>query len=164
MKDSWEPTWCREDRRPSYIGRDDGAPLKQFGTNKYLWGNMPALDVLKINDNEGELGIVTRNLALLFAASGDLRNVVTTLAKLPQTYEGELCFVLNDRDFIVVARNTIMLMTALLFDPKDAVPMIIHLWYSAALPRVMVDALRSNVQVTVNDVCSKIKDKPAGSM
>jgi len=57
-----------------------------------------------------------------------------------------------------------MLMAALLFDPKDAVPMIIHLWYSAALPRAMIDALRANVQVMVDDVCNKIKDKPAGSM
>lgn len=161
MRDTWEPDWFHNGRQPAFIG---SAPLVSFGTKKYLWGNMPALDVLKINDNEGETNITGRDLSLLFAASGDLRNVVKSLVGLPETHKGECCVVVNDREFIIVARNAIMLLVALRFDAEVAVPMIIHLWYSAALPRTMVDALQSGVLIMINDVCTKIKDKPAGSL
>lgn len=29
-------------------------PIVPFGPKKFLWGNMPALDILKLGDNEGE--------------------------------------------------------------------------------------------------------------
>ncbi|KAF2623920.1 hypothetical protein BU25DRAFT_349343 [Macroventuria anomochaeta] len=161
MKDSWEPTWFRKGRQPAFIG---GAPLVPFGAQKYLWGNMPALDILNSKNNEGEIKVIENDLALLFAASGDLRNVVTSLANLPETYEGECRVVLNDKEFIIVARNIIMLMTALLLDAKVAVPMIIHLWYSAILPRVMVDVLQFSLLPLIEDVCTKIRNRPDGSM
>jgi len=36
-----------------------------FGAGKYLWGNVPAIDVLRLEQNEGE--DYTGNIALLFA-------------------------------------------------------------------------------------------------
>lgn len=39
--------------------------VTQYGANKYLWGNVPALDILNTKQNEGDkLG---QKLALLFA-------------------------------------------------------------------------------------------------
>jgi hypothetical protein len=57
-----------------------------------------------------------------------------------------------------------MLLVAFSFDVNAAVPMMIHIWYSAALPRSMVDALESKILVLIEDVCSKIKNKRAGSL
>jgi len=159
MKDSWQPAWFREGRQPAFISE---IPFVPFGTVKFLWGNMPALDILRLNDDAGEMK--EQELALLFAASGDLRNVVTTLAHIPDNSDASLRVTINDKEFAIVARNTIMLLTALLFDVVIAVPMIIHLWYSAALPHSMVDALRTKVLPMIQDVCDKIQDKPGRSM
>ena len=48
-----------EDRSPTFVEDDSGdktAPSSittSFGKGKYLWGNMPAIDVLRIERNEG---------------------------------------------------------------------------------------------------------------
>jgi hypothetical protein len=28
-------------------------PLVSFGTRKYLWGNVPSIDIIKLDNNEG---------------------------------------------------------------------------------------------------------------
>lgn len=160
MKDSWQPTWHSEGRQPAFIG---GETFATFGALKYLWGNMPALDIMGSPSEADEINS-KQDLALFFAASGDLRNVIKTLASIPDTHDGNVWVVVNDREFIVVARNIMMLLTAFLFDFKVAVPMIIHLWYSAALPHTMIDALHANVLPLIQDVCTKIEDKPDGSI
>jgi hypothetical protein len=38
-----------------------------FGTNKYLWGNMPSIDVVRLGDNEGETH--EQELKILFAGT-----------------------------------------------------------------------------------------------
>lgn len=48
---------------PNFIS--DGDPSTPFGARKYLWGNMPALDVLNCAQNEG--GGLPKDLRLLFA-------------------------------------------------------------------------------------------------
>jgi hypothetical protein len=90
---------------------------------------MPALDILNVKDNEGTTDALPHDFNLLFAASGDPRNVIKSIVGLPDGYTGELKAVLNDKDFLIVARNAIMLLIALHLDRETAVPMIIHLWY-----------------------------------
>jgi hypothetical protein len=166
MKDTWKPDWMRTVRHPAFMkGSDDDSPMfVSFGPTQFLWGNMPALDILNLKDNEGGAGMTKQDMALLFAASGDLRNVVKTISALPETYKGECLVVINDIQTIIVVRNVIMLLVAFNFDTEVAVPMMIHIWYSAALPRSMVDALQSTILVLIEDVCNKIKDKPSGSI
>jgi len=48
---------------PDFVG--DGPAMTQFGTKKYLWGNIPALDVLQLSRNEGDL--YKKDLHLMFA-------------------------------------------------------------------------------------------------
>jgi hypothetical protein len=130
---------------------------------KYLWGNIPAFDILRLGSNEGEeYGGVIR---ILFAASGDLRNVVTTIAQLPSSYSYPLELTINDRDFEIVARNIILLLTALIVEQVDeAVDCIIHVWYSAFVRESHIDLLRHRVRPLIEDVCNKIKDKKPGSL
>ncbi|KAJ4365875.1 hypothetical protein N0V83_008497 [Neocucurbitaria cava] len=163
MKDTRVPDWYNTNRQPAFIRHGAGPMNAPFGTPKYPWGNMPALNILQLKDNEGETE-VNRDFKLLFAASGDLRNAIKSVDGLPHGYKGECVAVLNDKDLTIVARNAIMLMIALRFPPKAAVPMIIHLWYSALLPAVMVDTIQSDILPLFQDVCSKIEDKPQNSL
>ena len=135
-----------------------------FGKKKYLWGNMPALDILQLQNNEGKTYAMSHDFNLLFAASGDLRNAIKTIVGLPEGYMGECVAVINDMDFIIVARNVIMLLIALNFESEIAVPMMIHLWYSALLPSCMMQAIQSNILPMIDQVCQKIKDKPNGAL
>jgi hypothetical protein len=50
-KPTWKPDWVLENRTPAFVGPGIGV---QFGGKKYLWGNIPAFDVLQLGSNEGE--------------------------------------------------------------------------------------------------------------
>lgn len=64
MRNDWQPSWQAEGRAPHFVG-NDAAPVKIFGVKKYLWGNVPALDVLQLAANEG--AEYAGDLGLLFA-------------------------------------------------------------------------------------------------
>jgi len=51
-------------------------------------------------------------------ASGDIRNIVKTLASLPENFHGKCNFVVNDKDFDVVSRNVMLLLTSLHYEPS----------------------------------------------
>ena len=162
MKSKYVPGWIKEGRHPSWVS-DSALPLN-FGVNRYLWGNMPAINTLTARDNEGVCEI-HRDMNLLFAASGDIRNVVKSIVEgLPNGYEHRCLLVINDINFMVVARNAILLFVALSLEPNKAAMIMIHLWYSALLPHVMVETLCNEVLGRIVDVCEKIKDKPSTSL
>lgn len=154
------PTWHHESRPPQHhLTR----PPAEFSLKRYLWGNIPALDVLNLADNEGE-DSRKRDFDLLFPASGDLRNVIMTILGLPQQYQGSCCVTINDKDFQVVARNIIILLIAHRLDPDTAVPLIIHIWYSAFIPAVMLQILQSIILPMIAPVIDDMKDKADGSL
>lgn len=161
LKESYAPGWVVENRIPAFMA---GPPLAMFGSLQYFWGNIPALDLLKVKDNEGEEAIMQRDVALLFAASGDLRNVIKTIIGLPESYAGNCTVVVNDLNTAIVARNAMLLLTALHFEPEVAAPIMLHLWYSAMLPQAILQALQDGILPYIHDVCNKIKDKPTDSM
>lgn len=101
---------------------------------------------------------------LTLIASGDMRNVVKTIVELPASFNGTCEAVMNDRDFDIVARNSILLLTILHYGPEKAVPFVIHLWYSALVPEELCEAIRKDILPLIEDVCIKIKNKPANSL
>ncbi|KAF2792338.1 hypothetical protein K505DRAFT_307801 [Melanomma pulvis-pyrius CBS 109.77] len=160
-KAKWRPAWDRENRHPPWANGQAAVNIHNpFGGGKYLWGNVPAFDVLKLKENEGEG--YAEDVALLFAASGDLRNVVKTLANLPNLYRNAVLITLNDREFEVVARNAILLLFVLtsLEDPQRSITgiaeSVIHIWYSALLPANLLSSLQSEVKPLIAAVCAKI--------
>ncbi|KAK7937625.1 uncharacterized protein PG986_014493 [Apiospora aurea] len=156
-KGSWQPAWVAENRQPAFIR---GGVGESFGANKYLWGNVPALDVLQLESNEGNE--YKRELNLLFAASGDLRNVIQTIAQLPSIYNYPLKIAINDRDLDIVARNLIILLTALVTqDIDETADCIIHIWYSALIRKSDLNFLQGKIRPLFEGVCEKIKDKAA---
>lgn len=162
MKSKYVPDWIKEDRLPSWVS--DSEHSLAFGVNQYLWGNMPAVNILNMDESEGVCDI-HRDMDLLFAASGDIRNVVKTIMEgLPDGYDGRCTLVINDINFMVVARNAILLFIALSLEPEEASTMIIHVWYSALLEHAMVDTLRHVALGRIVEVCEKIKDKPWASL
>lgn len=126
---------------------------------------MPTVNIINNNDNKGTDDIY-RDISLLFAASGDIRNVLKSITDgLPDVYDGRCLLIINDNNFKVVARNTMLLFIALILEPNEAAVIMIHVWYSALLPRVMVETVRNVAQGRINDVCEKkIKDKPSNSL
>lgn len=157
MRSDWKPSWELEKRTPAFIG--NGPPMVAFGGKKYFWGNVPAYDVLKLAANEGEH--YEKELRLLFAASGDPRNVVKTLASVPAGYDSSLTFVINDLNFDIVARNIIFVLTALVVeDDKDAIECMIHLWYSSLLRPSDAALLNAKIRPMIQDVVNEIASKP----
>lgn len=49
-KSGWQPAWAAENRTPAFIGGGIG---QVFGKKKFLWGNVPAVDILNLPSNEG---------------------------------------------------------------------------------------------------------------
>lgn len=97
-------------------------------------------------------------------ASGDIRNVVKSLVELPITYEGKCELIINDKDFDIVARNAILLLTALVFDPIEAADIMIHIWYSAFITELYLWKLREKVLPLIEDVCKKVAGRPGQSL
>ncbi|KAF5664362.1 hypothetical protein FHETE_7119 [Fusarium heterosporum] len=159
-KVGWTPNWVLENRTPTFIRGGIGVA---FGGKKFLWGNVPALDVLQLSSNEGDH--YQGQLSLLFAASGDLRNLVMTMTRLPASYTQPITVFINDRDLDIVARNTVMLLVALTAEAhEDTVDCMIHIWYSAFIRESDLQVLNKRVRPLVEAICLRIKDKPSNSV
>ena len=133
------------------------------GGKHFCWGMEPGVDILNMGKGQ-DVSQMCYDLDLLFAASGDMRSVVKTIAGLPDEYSGRCRLVINDYDFLVVARNAMLLLVAVNLEPDEAVPTMIHLWYSTLLPEAMVEILKKVVLDPINEVCEKIKGKPPASI
>ncbi|KAE9365085.1 hypothetical protein N431DRAFT_473171 [Stipitochalara longipes BDJ] len=156
LKESWKPAWDVEDRPPTFMesaNETTFSPGVPHGVKKYLWGNVPALDILNPKDNE-EVDVPSP------LPSGDLRNVVKTLAQLPQSYAGQCEAVINDRDVDIVARNAIMLLTAISCPTDIASEAMLHMWYSAFITSDIFKLLQEKVKPLIDEVCEKIRNKP----
>jgi len=92
---------------------------------------------------------------------------VKTIADLPATTSQPLHITVNDKEFAVVARNTILLLFALVTVGEtitdnggrlEKAEMLMHLWYSAFIPRSTLLAMQNVVKPFIRDVCIKIAD------
>ncbi|KAI3337490.1 hypothetical protein HD806DRAFT_543118 [Xylariaceae sp. AK1471] len=161
MKETWEPRWMTQNRTPAFIG--GGPPHVVFGTRKYLWGNVPAFDVIRLNQNEGV--DFQDPMRILFAASGDMRNAILSVASLPPSNRGPLSIVINDREIDVVARNVIFLLIFFVEkDPAVAAEHVLHIWYSALITEPCNRMLLNKLKPLVEDVCNKTAQKPGPAL
>ncbi|KAF5713300.1 SET MYND domain-containing protein [Fusarium globosum] len=158
--ENWRPEWVVQKRIPSFVPNNEVPTSSSFGGDSWLWGSVPALDVLKLDANEGES--YKGKLSLLFAASGDIRNVVKTIAQLPLGWDQPIDITMNDIDFSVVARNAIILLiTFTAGDENEAIDCIIHIWYSSSIRKSDHAILEERIRPLIQTVCDKIKSKPA---
>ncbi|KAG5769953.1 hypothetical protein H9Q73_013382 [Fusarium xylarioides] len=161
--DKWKPAWVLEKRTPSFIRAvNDPSPAPVRGTS-CLWGGVPALDILKLDTNEGES--YEAKLSLLFAASGDMRNVVKTIAELPPGWDQPIDITMNDADLAVVARNAIILFIAFSAeDESEAIDCIIHMWYSSLIRESDRAILKQRIRPKIQAVTDQIKGLPANML
>lgn len=74
-KDKWQPAYYLEGRKPAWETDVTASSFHNpFGGEKYLWGNTPALDVLKLEQNEGL--DYKEDIALLFAGKNYARVIL----------------------------------------------------------------------------------------
>jgi hypothetical protein len=157
MKASWQPDWLVEQRKPVFVEEDKPSIVSEGGKRQFF-GNIPAIDICRLADNEGSQ--CDEELNLLFAASGDLRNVAKTIGSLPAEYKQPFNVVINDLDHYVVARNLIMLLVLLTSeDEQKAVDSVIHWLYSAFLRQEHLDLITSHAQPIIQPMVEKSKDK-----
>ncbi|KAK1753835.1 hypothetical protein QBC47DRAFT_303201 [Echria macrotheca] len=172
IRANWRPAWDREGYQPAWEStRASRAWHNPFGGEKYLWGNVPAIDVLRLPENEGNA--YPDDISLLFAASGDLRHVIETVVGLRDGPMGRIQVTLNDREFEVVARNAVLLLFALTAPTNnptadeattfDVAESLIHLWYSALIPARLLSQLQSRIKPLITEVCRKIASKAPGA-
>lgn len=72
---------------------------------------MPAYDVLELDRNDGT--DYKHDLSLCFAALGDLRKVVSSMAGFPLDFSESCTCIVNDVDLDVVIRNVVMVILSL---------------------------------------------------
>lgn len=153
------PAWITEGRQPAFVGDRLNYNIR-FGGAEHLFGNVPALDMLRLGDNEG--AAYEKELKVLCAASGDLRNIVKTIASLPTTYQQPVYFTANDINLSIVARNfaiAYLALSSMETQIEETIDTMIHVWYSAFLRPSHVDFLCSRVHPVVQDICNKIQSK-----
>jgi hypothetical protein len=68
--------------------------------------------------------------------------------------------VINDRDFDIVARNAIMLLTVISCPTDIASEAMLHMWYSAFITPDIFKLLQEKVKPPIDEVCEKIRNKP----
>ncbi|KDQ54026.1 hypothetical protein JAAARDRAFT_408569 [Jaapia argillacea MUCL 33604] len=134
----WKPAWVVEGRASSVLGPEVGerdivpAWLRRddrMATSIPLWGNMPAVDVINLDKNEGD---PSKDFSVAFPY---LKNVVRTINSLPPNYSGQLTILLNDREPYVVIRNLVLLLLlGTVVDHTVAAEVALHFWYSAFVP------------------------------
>ncbi|KAK8103314.1 hypothetical protein PG984_016460 [Apiospora sp. TS-2023a] len=163
LKSTWRPQWDMQRRRPVFLGQvpDPSSPF--FSGKKHLWGTMPAYDVVNLPENEGTN--IQSDLELLFAASGDLENVFSTLVAIPSHYGGEVKIIVNDCDLDIVARNVIMLMLILVEkNPIVAAQNVVQLWYSAFITPSLMNTLKTDIEPLIRAVCTKVEPRSDTSL
>ena len=160
--------WIVEGRAPSFATSSDAslAPYVSFGTSlSYLWGNIAAIDCLNIPENEQKsstrqdfklcfagmscvpelsiLSVFTRSLQ----ASGDLRNVISTINGLPEDYKGKCDILCNDWDSRVVGRNLVILHALLIsgIPVEEAAELALHLMYSPFITKAASSFLNRSI-------------------
>jgi hypothetical protein len=62
-------------------------------------------------------------------ASGDLRNAMETVNKIPSGYDEVVNIVVNDSNELVSIRNSIILLLIFMFPDGSASEIIVYLWY-----------------------------------
>ncbi|KAF5658279.1 SET MYND domain-containing protein [Fusarium denticulatum] len=157
--DSWKPGWVLQHRNPVFAPGSQVPPNNRRGGVTWILGSVPALDVLKLDANEGES--YQGKLSLLFAASSDLRNVVKTIAQLPPDWDQPIDITINDRDLNIVGRNAIILLITLTSDDDEqAIDCIIHAWYSSFIRKSDQAVLEQRIRPLIQAVCDKTMGKP----
>lgn len=116
---------------------------KSLVSATYYWGNVPAVDLINLSMNEGEE--YSDPLALLLCGVGDPRNVLLTISSLPDAYQQQVTFVLNDVCPCTLAR-TVLLLYMLHKGGDGVLSSVLRIWYSLNISEQDSSLLMSALQ------------------
>ncbi|KAI1087075.1 hypothetical protein F5B19DRAFT_500400 [Rostrohypoxylon terebratum] len=106
-----------------------------------LWSSVEALDIIKLDENEGSDFQGPFNI--LFPESKDARDAILSVANLQETFQGPLNVVMSEMNEVIVIRNMIIL---LIFyfeeDPAKAAEYALHAWYSLLITEPCYELLK----------------------
>ena len=100
----------------------------------FLWGNTPAFDLINFHQNEAKSEKPLGEYNVLYAGSGDPRNVIMTVAGMEDMI-GKVSRVnihLNDNKDMIVLRN-LLILYLLLTKKEEGIDLAITAWYSSAM-------------------------------
>ncbi|KAG9234297.1 hypothetical protein BJ875DRAFT_424247 [Amylocarpus encephaloides] len=139
-KEEWEPSAWVERRKPTWECKEELS--RDIKDMRDYWSSIPAVDVLKLLNNEGLTGVqVQDDLRVLLCGDQDLNTAIKTVVDLPVSFAGNLEIVLNDESLDTTARNAIILLSPV-FWPTNAPSMMLHIWYSCLIPQQMFTELQ----------------------
>ncbi|KAI5922779.1 hypothetical protein F4810DRAFT_671424 [Camillea tinctor] len=157
MNSRWLPQWGVERRKPKFNYPDNNCTASRTLKRKSWWSLTPAFDILKLESNEG--ADYKNDLDLLFAYAIDLNNVVKTVASIPTDFQNPVNITINKVAENTLIRDVPILVFAMLEEDKEiASEGIIHLWYSAFIPKSLRDNLISKMKKVVDIVMSMAED------
>ncbi|KAJ3557708.1 hypothetical protein NPX13_g9873 [Xylaria arbuscula] len=108
--------------------------------------NLPAVDILQLDKNEG----VSQDnvLSLLFASYGSMEDLVKTVASMSLgSQTPPMRIVLSEKDHCLCLRNVALMVLAMSSnDPKATAELCVHLLYSAYLPIGYLDEIISQLE------------------
>ncbi|KFA72162.1 hypothetical protein S40288_07082 [Stachybotrys chartarum IBT 40288] len=156
VRGDWVPDWVRQKRRPKFCSN---RKPEATGLQEKIWGDVPAIDVLKLGANEGE--DYNKTIRVLFADSGDLRNMVKTIADLPTAFNGRLEITMNDSNAHIAARNVLLTLIGLISkNPREAALTMMNVWYSAKLRKYDYILLKASIGPIVKRVIDSMAGNP----
>ena len=136
-----------------HLNEKESMGMSGAGIVLYYWGNTPATDLLKLALNEG--CDYSKPLSVLVCGVGDPRNVVLSLSQLPEGYQEELTFALNDICACTLARTVLILY--LLIKGKPSLIIVIFLMQSvfskSKLLIIMSNLNVGNLRVNLINTC-----------
>ncbi|KAI0474740.1 hypothetical protein F4859DRAFT_504565 [Xylaria cf. heliscus] len=115
-----------------------------------LFGSYPAIDVLRLADNEG----VNRNdpIDILFLEPTDLRDVIMTIVNLPEQTSAPLNIFITDLATARTSRHLMLLLMALSSqNPDITAECAVPFWYAPFIPQWCLPAIEELVGPFIRD-------------
>ncbi|KAJ7337101.1 hypothetical protein OS493_009953 [Desmophyllum pertusum] len=115
----------------------------------YYWGNIPAKDLINFPQNEG--CEYSKPFAVLACGVGDPRNIVLSVSQLPEAYQEEVTFVLNDICACTLAR-TVLILYLIFKGGEQVANSVTQIWYSLRLSeedhQLVINTLQELIQAS----------------
>ncbi|KJZ73421.1 hypothetical protein HIM_07215 [Hirsutella minnesotensis 3608] len=123
---------------------------------KSFWSSYAATDVLNLDKNEGRY--YDGDLDLLFTGDSGIRHFIYSIVKMPETASPKMFVAFNETTSTHLARTflALALLSARDYDPILNAEAVVHMWYSAKLPRRYLDHIQTVVRVHTGNALDNI--------
>ncbi|KAI0444867.1 hypothetical protein F4803DRAFT_572288 [Xylaria telfairii] len=123
-----------------------------------LFGSYPAIDVLRLAENEGVEH--KEPIDILFVEPADLRNVIKTIMDLPENTSAPLNVFITDCTTARTARHLMLLLMALSsHNPDITAECAVPFWYAPFVPKWCFPAIRELIGPLIQNCDPKTQEE-----